>query len=427
MRLRLPWGFRLPYYGFLALFFLYPAALGPQVGEPDGNVLRWGLFGFSPVAGLLFLTLVPAIRRGANYVAENGSPWPWPWYPWILFVAVGLGVCWRAYYLCISFHAVVGSRTIFDLYFLAPLLWAVAYLSLEAWTVSGHKWAKAFALALPLATVAMALTASPNQQLKDVRFLNLFHNTLHVSPLFLALSAAAAFYLVAWLRRASGAIGLCLLTVAGFTLCGPDTFNPDTMWGPHGWPILPAGIVLLLTGAWRGGAWRCLMGGWCLVLTPWIDFRETPFAGYGGAIPIHLLVLCMLVVGAAFRNAAGRVIQNVGAMVLLGFALIVSLEPPESLGRPPELILAGYPLAIAALAAVYGFLCKNPWYFAAVLGSLGGWVAKPGWSLYSQSRRSVAGMDYIVGGIASFLLAFLVSLTKMKSFNRPSDRRRPKE
>ena len=85
-----------PYYLILSLFFLYPLALRPFLADPHGEALLWGLFGFSPLAGLLFLTLLPAIHRGPDYVRDNGSPWRWPLYPWVLFGVLALAVPARA-------------------------------------------------------------------------------------------------------------------------------------------------------------------------------------------------------------------------------------------------------------------------------------------------------------------------------------------
>ena len=72
--LRLPALFRIPYYLVLALFFLYPLAMSPLLDHPPDASLYWALFGFSAAAGAVFLTLVPAVRRGPAYVADNGSP-----------------------------------------------------------------------------------------------------------------------------------------------------------------------------------------------------------------------------------------------------------------------------------------------------------------------------------------------------------------
>src|SRR5262245_44874344 len=109
IRLRLPALFRLPYYLVLALFFLYPLALVPLVRDPHSEALMWGLWGFSPAAGLLFLALLPAIRRGHDYTRDNGSPWPWPYYPWSVFVFLAVAVVGRSFLLCWSFHLLDGG------------------------------------------------------------------------------------------------------------------------------------------------------------------------------------------------------------------------------------------------------------------------------------------------------------------------------
>src|SRR5262245_29438572 len=123
IRLRLPAGFRLPYYLILGLFFLYPLALTPFVNQPHSEALMWGLFGFSPLAGIVFLSLLPAIRRGPEYVRDNGSPWPWPLYPWSLFVFLAFAVLGRSLLLCWSMHHTGMAnfdRLIFGPYFLIP-------------------------------------------------------------------------------------------------------------------------------------------------------------------------------------------------------------------------------------------------------------------------------------------------------------------
>ena len=48
--IRLSACFRVPYYLTLTLFFLYPAAISPLVGDPTSEPLQWALFGFSPAA-----------------------------------------------------------------------------------------------------------------------------------------------------------------------------------------------------------------------------------------------------------------------------------------------------------------------------------------------------------------------------------------
>ena len=113
IRLRLPGWYRAAYHAILALVFLYPIALAPILSEPESPRLQWALFGFSPLAALVLLLLVPAARGGAAYVAKNGSPWRWPLYPWSLFFMIAGGVGVRCYSLCVSFHYVNGSRNDF--------------------------------------------------------------------------------------------------------------------------------------------------------------------------------------------------------------------------------------------------------------------------------------------------------------------------
>ncbi len=129
--LRLPALYRVPYYLILGLFFAYPILLGRLSPDPDSPELQWALFGFSTVAGLGFLTLLPAIRRGPSYVAKNGSPWRWPLYPWVLFGLLALSVVARSYSVCVSFHFVLKSRTIFGPYVLVPFLLCIVVLLLE--------------------------------------------------------------------------------------------------------------------------------------------------------------------------------------------------------------------------------------------------------------------------------------------------------
>jgi hypothetical protein len=425
IRLRLPLGFRLPYYAILALFFLYPVAISHWADEPNCSIVKWGMFGFSPLAGVVFLTLWPATRRGAEYVSDNGSPWQWPWYPWVLFGTLAMGICLRSYYLCISFHAVEGSRTIFGLYFLVPFLWSIAYLLLEIGITSRRVETQVAALLLCLGLIPMALTASPHQA-DDLGFLTLFHDTLHASPFFLTLLAVTAFHLIAILRRVSEAsLGLAAAVVA-YSLCGPDTFNSSTTWGPYGLPILLLGLLFFIAAIRKRSAGDCLAGAWCVVFMLWIDYRESSFAAHRGAIPLHLLLVCVLGVGAVFRDAIGKMIQKLGAVGILLFALVAALCPPQLLGDPPQWLQTTYPLSVAALAIAYGFANKSPWYYATAVGSAGAWLAVPGWNLFLSARRSLAGMDYIIWGTVSFLVALLVSLAKMRFFHRICERWRDK-
>ncbi|NLE36649.1 MAG: hypothetical protein GX621_01335, partial [Pirellulaceae bacterium] len=202
--LRLPAMFRIPYYLFLGLFFLYPVAISPLIRDASDPALLWALFGFSPLAAVLTLTLLPAVRRGPRYVRRNGSPWRWPWYPWMLFGMLALAVCGRSYYLCCSFHFVGGGATIFRPYFLVPFLFAVNVLVLEAGLRSRLQNVTLAALLAPLAIVLLGL-AHPARPTADHGFFDLFHETLGATPAYFTLIAGAVFYAYAMLRGADRA------------------------------------------------------------------------------------------------------------------------------------------------------------------------------------------------------------------------------
>lgn len=124
LRIGLPGWYRVAYYALLGLFYLYPLGISVLATDPDSPAIHWALFGFSSVAALAVLSLLPAVRRGPQYVADNGTPWSWPLFPWTLFAVLIFGIAARSYYLCVSLHFVVGSGTIFGWYFLIPLFMA---------------------------------------------------------------------------------------------------------------------------------------------------------------------------------------------------------------------------------------------------------------------------------------------------------------
>ena len=116
---------------------------------------------------------------------------------------------------------------------------------------------------------------------------------------------ATAFYFVALFRRVPDAwLGLALTLIA-VAFCGPNTFNPHTTAGPIGLPILAAGGLFLIVGVMRRHAVGCLLGACCAVAAVGIDFRETSFAAYHWAVPVHLLLASILIVGAVFHDVRG--------------------------------------------------------------------------------------------------------------------------
>jgi hypothetical protein len=414
MRLALPGLFRVPYYLILALFFLYPPALTPLVDQPRSEALMWGLFGFSTAAGLVFLTLLPAARRGPEYVRDNGSPWRWPLYPWVLFGVLGFAVPGRAFLLCWSMQlldAADRDRLIFGPYFLVPFGLAIAILLLEGGLARKRRGTIATALALPVGLAVLAAVGHRHDPIYQ-GFLDALNARLGGGPVFLTLLAAAGFYAYATLRRVPGAAGALTAVLMVLAVVDPDTLDTDELVVPRPEPLLAAALLQLALGLRRRSAWHCLVGtglaaGAALALPEEVAFR--------GPIAFHLGVLGVLTIGAAFNDAFGRLLRGVGAALVLLACLGVTLARPAEV--PPWAILA-YPLVMAAFLLAYGlWLRHRPSYFGAAAGLACGGVGAC-WTGYRTAREVVAGLDQIALSLALFGLAVFVSLGKSGALSR---------
>ncbi len=315
IHLRLPILFRLPYHLTLALFFLYPLVLVPVVDDPHGESLMWRLWAFAPAAGLLFLTLIPAIRRGSAYSRDNGSPWPWPFYPWSVFVFLAVAVCGRAFLLCYSYHLLpnITDHLIFGPYFLIPFGLAIAVLLLEIALVAGNRAARWIALAIPLAILPLAAVGHRPEAIY-AEFLRHFHAEFGGMPLFAALIASGGFYFYAAARGVPGAAEGVTVVVAALAFVKPDTLTFDELRAPR--PELLGAAVLLQValGLLRRDAWRlalgaAVVGGWGGVQL-WRGYRSLreDVAGLdlivAGVVLLPLAVLISLAKGGAFADRA---------------------------------------------------------------------------------------------------------------------------
>lgn len=413
MPLRLPAGFRVPYYLLLTLFFLYPIALSPLFYEPNAPKLQWGLFSFSTVAGLLLLTLLPAVRRGPEYVRDNGSPWPWPWYPWILFCTLALGVLGRAYYLCISLHFVGDGTNIFGTYFWVPFLLALNVLFLEIAIVSRRSVALRIALAAPVVTLLAAI-AGESTLLANLRFPERFAETLGGAPLFLTLIATTAFYALCTLRRVPHAVDALSICLVLFSVCGPATANPGTaaLTSPRGFPFVFIAVIQFCMAIRQRNAVRSVLSVACVLVAATISYQETHFTAYGGLIPFHLLLAVVLLVGAVVRDKFGEFVQYIGA-ILIALAGVTSVVcGPRILGEVPPMLPEVYPLLAIATAVAYGYFVRNRSYYLSATGVLVVWLATVAWHMYRGLRQTMAGLDYLLFGLLFFLIAMLISLNK---------------
>lgn len=412
IRLRLPALYRVPYYLILGLFFLYPVSLSPLLGNPDSHALQWALFGFSPLGGLAFLTLVPAVRRGAAYLAKNGSPWRYPLYPWVLFGLLAAAVCGRAYYLCISFHFVAPSLSIFGPFFLVPILFALDVLLLEAGLTSGNRYVQCTALLALPTLVALALVG---QRPDPVYwgFQALFVNGLGASPVFFTLIGVVAFSAYAAVRKVPLATGMLTSALLALSVVAPGTLDIDGFVPPQPLPLLGVGLLQLVLALRRDDSFRALVGAGALAAAVASSLEHAGLHAYQVPALFHMAVASSMILGVVFDDGLSRFLKQAGGWLLAVGSLAVAWDGPELFGGVRPELVAAYLLTVSVTCSAFGYVtkCRRPYFLAAAV-SLMGWVGVAGGPGYYALRKVVVGLDWIVSGLAFFALAAFISLGK---------------
>jgi hypothetical protein len=421
--LRLRAGFRIPYYLLLGLFFLYPVALSPWIRTPFSPVLEWGLFVFSGCAGLIYLTLLPAVNRGPAYVRHNGSPWRWPLYPWVLFGTLAFGVCGRAFYLCYDLHGVNRSVIIFKPYFLVPFLLAINTLVLQIGRRSHLKTVLAVALVMPAVLAALALTPAPAQA-SDWGFLENFTRTFGMSPLCLTLWAATVFYAVALVLRVAGASWGFSAALVALAFVWPEKFNLGAFEAPQMLPILAVITLQLILCTVYRRSWHALATAGGLCLAAYVLTRNTPWAPYAGLAAWNILGVCFLLVGAFYRDRMATFLRGLGAMWILVSVLGTLHDPSPLLRNLTPWIGYTYGFALLIAAVGYAYRVQAQLYFwSAGAGALA-WIGKAGVQTYSLLKCYVSGLHLIAWGAVFFFVALAISLHKADLHQRWQEWRR---
>ncbi len=327
LRIRLPWQYRVPYYSTLALLFFYPMSLASLevIGNPASY--SWRIFLFPLFASVIALMLLPAVWRGARYVAENGTPWRWPLYPWSLFVILLVCVCFRAYALCLSFDPVLSLNpaaadrleNAFGAFYLIPLVLACGVLLLEGGVVGGNRITQYCAMLVPIIAVMMAspATVAPAPYFE---FLQRFVHTIG-SPMWLTVLASCVFYSWAWRRGIPGAEFGWLASMVLASAVGTQTMAIEHPQLVHVWPWCVIAAVELVVGLRRNSSWRsvwAIVGIILMADTQWFsrEFARDPEFVRWGADGVVLLAL-LLWNGRQFRDPFAKFCERLGVGLLM--------------------------------------------------------------------------------------------------------------
>lgn len=424
--LRLPVRFRLPLHGMLALIFLYPLWLVPAPNEQSTLNISWRVYLFSPAAALAILSLLPAVRRGAEYVRDNGSPWAWPSFPWAIFGLLVAGLGLRGYVLSLSFDPVVSLglaeamqlKTAFGAYFLVPILMAVAVVLLELGIVARSERAQRIALGIPFGCVLLSFPLGES----SVPYTEFLENYMRVfaSPVLMSAIAAAAFFAVAFVRRVRCAEAALVASGLVAAVVGPGTVGIGTLTPPHGVvPWLVAGFLFV-----RGIRERCSVRSFFGVAWAIVAFRAEVLPDWPPLprelVCFHVALVAILALGTCFRDRFARAMRRFGAALLLVATLAGSFAPIELTTAFSGWAVPAYIATIIAATLVFGRIWRDAFCLASAGLSFiasNAYLAWRGYELLS-TLANWRGIRSFVLGFVVLALAATISLAKAGGMRR---------
>jgi hypothetical protein len=424
MRVRMRAAYRWPYHALLLLFYVAPWWCSPELHPRSTAALEWTILSFPVAAALLILCLVPAVRRGADYVRDNGTPWNWPWFPWTAFGVMIAAVALRTFALCMTFGPsgpiwiylkgggrLISFDTMWGPYFLIPPALAVLVLLLEAGITTANRRLVERVLRWCPLLLLLAVPISSGPVFRD--FLQDVTQTAG-SPLWLTVCLLVAFFGWARLRGEREAERGLAAMLTLLSIVGPRTHGLGTLIEPAAWPFALIGAVALLQGLRRRSSALSTAGVAALAFAVWIILPHTIAAGYRMTISYHVLWVAVIAFGLVFRDRFADVLRIVGALQMPLAAAIV-LIGPRAADVPISWRLA-YVAALTIACLVIARTWRSRWYLYAftsllAMGCYG--VAVLGFrsAVQELGRASVTAFAW---SAAALLTAFLISAHKAR-------------
>lgn len=419
--IRLPGCYRVPLYGFLILFFTWPAILLPEVTSLSMPTTRWLIVAFPLLAGVLTLTLIPAVRQGSAAVKQNGTPWGWPLFPWTPFVFIALAVCFRSFSLTMSFDPLTNSGhywdTTFGVYQLVPFLLAVLTILLEISIVEKlPRLQRGVMLGAPGLLLLAYPWLVPWSRLPGYTAFTYAVVDELASPVFLTLIGLALLYSWAWwmgVKHAeAGVFGIVLLT----TMIGPDAFGHRT-WqlGEYysWWPLLALATIQVAIGIRRRHSFRAFAG---LLVSIFVGTRVIPdvagIFGWESFIGLHLLLAVTIAVGLSFTDGFAEFLKEIGAPCVSMAMLSGQILLYQSHAGP--LRMTGYAVAMTVLPFTLAWLLHNRDYLTfALLHCAVGVLAGLCFGVYMFLQTTLPpGIKPVILAVTSFVVAVFISVLK---------------
>ena len=414
--------FRGPYYTMLAASFFFPLVLTFQLSFFPNADARWLLLGFSLVSAGAILSLLPAIRRGAKYVLNNGTPWVWPMFSFSVFVLLIVGLCGRSVLLTMAFDPTMGEGSIFGSYFLVPIFLAVAIVVLEIGVIEKIRGLVAFTLlATPL---AILLSINWDNDYGQMQFVDHVTSSLG-SPIWLTLMGVVGVYAIATMRKIETAEWFLGGALVASVVCTPTGELASSLSQISVWPCFVLAWMQISTEHKRKQSirWMAAVCWLSVVVAYWPS--QLVSSGFGAAVALHWAVLGLIAVGFFFRDRFALQLRIAGAVCLPLFAVAfwITSVVGENYLRPWAVL---YAAGLAGLSYVVYRRYDDRLYFCSsylsVLVSLMSTTASFRFSIDHVHRQSIlltgigAGC-FVIGVLVSSLKAGLANRIR-KAFNR---------
>jgi len=417
VRLRLL--YRIPYHLMLALFYLAPWWYTPELHPRPRVDQEWAIFMFPIVAAGLFLCLMPAVRAGARYVEQNGTPWKWPWFPWTAFGVIATAVALRSYTVSMVYGLngdiwrelptgrAIEFNTIWGLYFLVPLAFAILMLVLEAAFVRDNR--QLLSRVLRWAPWLLLLSIPTGTSAVFEGFLGRLIERVG-SPVWLTLWLLIGFYGWARIRGAVGAGYGFVAGVALLSVVGPATISSGTLTDPTPWPFLALAALLLGRGLFVQSSRICATAAMAGTIFLWLILPQTALAEYRITTSYHALWAAILVVGLSFRDPFAQFLRGLAA----------AMVPMAALTVVPVAAVVPYITFATGTCLAIGLFWMNRWF---VYSSAVNAVLLICIGLGSLLRRAIDiwGWPAVVAfssSVVMLILGFLISAHKARWLQR---------
>lgn len=419
LRIRLKALYRIPFHLLLALVLLYPMAIVRGDYPHNAEQNNWIILLFSVIAAGILLMLVPAIRRGATYVKDNGTPWLWPLYPWSLFVFLIAIVSFRSYALCLSFDPVLDVswaaalqlQNCFGGIYLVPILLAVSVLCLEGHLSTGSISIRRVGLLLPFLAIYLAWPGR-NDGTLYIRVVEQVTQQF-ASPLWLTVSLAVFVLSCAMIRGVRSSEVALSTSLVLLAFLGPDQSAFRSLNDPSQVPLIFAAVIQVWAG-WRRRASVKVFAGMlcCVVLTrsliPASDRLLLDVTSW------YLTLAAALTAGLSMNDSFARFLRHVAAWMLMASCLVAPFSSRLGLPEMDRLQTVLHMVGVSVVSFILSWRIRQAPFHAAALVN-GGVTTTVGAIRMVQVLLRLPGgkgILWALGGLLWFGMAALISARK---------------